>query len=64
VLILQYNPSCSCFNNIRLEEQYKVWNSYFLQSILPAQLSTIHRSRVDLRKECESCGNAGFHERK
>jgi hypothetical protein len=25
---------------------------------------TVHRSRVDPRKECESCGNARFRERK
>jgi hypothetical protein len=26
-------------------------------------LTTVHRSRVDPRKECESCSNAQFHER-
>jgi hypothetical protein len=26
--------------------------------------STVHRSRVDPRKGCESCGNAHFRERK
>jgi hypothetical protein len=25
---------------------------------------TVHRSRVEPHKECESCGNARFHERK
>jgi hypothetical protein len=25
---------------------------------------TVHRSRVDLHMECESCGNARFRERK
>jgi hypothetical protein len=30
----------------------------------PTLLCTVHRSRVDPRKECESCGTARFRERK
>jgi hypothetical protein len=37
------------------------------QRPLPTQDNTtyaVHRSRVDPRKECESCGNARFREKK
>jgi hypothetical protein len=36
------------------------WNGWGYR----VEVYTVHRSRVDPRKECESCGNARFRERK
>jgi hypothetical protein len=56
----------TCFTIIKAASKYVDAHISLNVRALPEniRMRTVHRSRVDRRKECESCGNARFHGRK